>query len=430
MPLEAVAQDWLGSWNETPGWLDDRERSEGRGFRAGDLELHPGLGVEGGWDSNIYFSESSPVDSALLRVSPHLLVSTIGADRLEESGNKELPSIIFKGGVNGAFYHYFENNTRDNMSAGATMDLTLNPGRIFSVDFHERFLRSIRPFTQAINSASPYNFARDRNNVGVDAILSSRGGVLTGRLGYDFGFDYFEEQLFRFGTNLRHDIHGSMSWSFLPHTSIVYEASLDIQDYTDANSGAATTLLSDNQRFRTRLGLNGALTQRLSFSIFGGYSVGFYEVAEEFNSLIAQAELRYKLFENVKLTLGYDREYYSSFLGNFYRSDRGYFNVNTIVAGRLMLGLQADLAYLDYGQALAPDGSFVGDSPDRKDVRASGKLFAEYRVKDWWAFSGSLAYLGTFTDFRYVVDQGTTGTFLDPARFSKFEAWLGTRVFF
>src|SRR5436190_14311003 len=34
------------------GWLADRRYTEGTGIRAGDLELHPGIGGEIGYDSN------------------------------------------------------------------------------------------------------------------------------------------------------------------------------------------------------------------------------------------------------------------------------------------------------------------------------------------------------------------------------------------
>ena len=34
------------------GWLSDRKYSEGIGIKAGDFEIHPGIGGEAGFDSN------------------------------------------------------------------------------------------------------------------------------------------------------------------------------------------------------------------------------------------------------------------------------------------------------------------------------------------------------------------------------------------
>lgn len=40
------------------GWLKDRRYQEGAGIRAGNLELHPGVGGEIGYDSNWFLRTS------------------------------------------------------------------------------------------------------------------------------------------------------------------------------------------------------------------------------------------------------------------------------------------------------------------------------------------------------------------------------------
>ena len=49
-----------GSSSSGGGWLADRDSTQGPGFRVGDLELHPGIGVEVGYDSNLYYSDDNP----------------------------------------------------------------------------------------------------------------------------------------------------------------------------------------------------------------------------------------------------------------------------------------------------------------------------------------------------------------------------------
>ena len=74
---------------EAQAWLADRSRAQGPGIRLGDFELHPGIGVEVGWDSNLYLTEDRPrpgnpynhVDTGILRVTPHLLFSTTTGQR-------------------------------------------------------------------------------------------------------------------------------------------------------------------------------------------------------------------------------------------------------------------------------------------------------------------------------------------------------------
>ena len=120
----------LPSLVEAQAWLDDRARTEGPGFRLGDLELHPGLGVEVGWDSNLYYSDDDaalpPVDTGILRATAHLMVSTRGQQRREEgeAGGAEgaaapQPTIAFRGGLSGSFYYFFADEDRTNMELDA-----------------------------------------------------------------------------------------------------------------------------------------------------------------------------------------------------------------------------------------------------------------------------------------------------------------------
>src|SRR5262245_17946069 len=82
-------------------WLKDRRYGEGMGIRAGDFELHPGIGGEFGYDSN-YFLRSpndvpKPVDTLRLRIAPSFSVATAGVERRDgEGGAPELPKVAFR----------------------------------------------------------------------------------------------------------------------------------------------------------------------------------------------------------------------------------------------------------------------------------------------------------------------------------------------
>src|SRR5271165_6137809 len=73
----------------SPAWLGDRRYNEGIGVRTGDLELHPGLAGEVGYDSNFFLRSTQQgvangppvaptVPSAVVRITPSLYLSTIG----------------------------------------------------------------------------------------------------------------------------------------------------------------------------------------------------------------------------------------------------------------------------------------------------------------------------------------------------------------
>jgi hypothetical protein len=73
LPIPAQAQQWLS----------DRRFGEGIGLRVGDLELHPAIGAEFGYDSNYFQRDDSEgvIDAYRLRITPSLSLSTLGSQR-------------------------------------------------------------------------------------------------------------------------------------------------------------------------------------------------------------------------------------------------------------------------------------------------------------------------------------------------------------
>ena len=179
---------------------------------------------------------------------------------------------------------------------------------------------------------------------------------------------------------------------------------------------------------RTRVGLNGAFTNRLSLSLMVGYAAGWFNEGDDFDSFVAQAELRWQAGSTVKFALGYDRNFAASYIGNFVRNDRGYINAQMLLGGSFSIGAEASLALADFGTPTAPDGTALGNG-ERSDIRLITSLFAEYRATNWLGINGTLRYTGDFTDYEYRLST-VTGTILDPAGFDKVEAWLGVRAFY
>lgn len=437
------------SVGEAQAWLSDRSRAEGPGFRIGDFELHPGLGVEIGYDTNLYYTaDDSPVysarDTAILRATAHLLFSTRGAQRAaegESGGGSEQeespsqPSVVFRGGLSGAFYHFFADNGRTNMEVDAQLALGILPGRTFSLDITEDFGRSIRPFTE--NSAIAASYARIQNNAGIRANFATSGDVLKVAVGYNFGLDYFEDALFQYGNNFRHTISLSETFRFLPQTAIIHDTNFVVGTYFTDPAMVTSPMVNDGYMLRTRVGLNGAFTPEFSVLAMVGYAAGFFETRlpgtfdQEYDSIVAQIEARWQIERNARLIFGYDRDFRPSFIGNWYRQDRGYAQFQYLIGGAFLLGVEASVGGYGFGQIADTTGAMVGMTYTRSDVRVTARLFGEYRVTDWLGINGTLAYTGNFTDYIYnVEDMGGGGIVPVPGGFNKFEMWLGARVFY
>ena len=71
------------------GFNADRASNEGPGFKAGRLVLHPGLSLEGGYDSNVFLENTNEEDSFLLRLEGYLDVATGGSQRQSQGESNE-----------------------------------------------------------------------------------------------------------------------------------------------------------------------------------------------------------------------------------------------------------------------------------------------------------------------------------------------------
>ncbi len=415
-----------GAEAQSAGWLADRKRAEGPGFRVGNLELHPGAGLEGGYDTNVFLHDANPVGSPLLRLTVHLLASTLGPQRMQDEADgpegKARRSIAFRGGVSASLYHYFSTNVRTNVEGDASLDLTINPDGVFQLKLHENFGRTVRPFTDS--GASSYG--RNRNVAGLDLGLQSRGGVFRGALGYRFDYEFFDADSFRGFDSATHRGVARTSWRFLPFTAFVHETDVKIRSY---NGSRGSALLPDGIVLTSRLGINGALSRTFSFGALVGYSAGFFEQADEYETLVGRLEARLQPNDRLRWSVGYDRSADYSYLGNFRLLDKGYTNLSLLFGGAMLLGLEGSVGYERTGTALATDGSPLGSAPQRTGLRASASLFGEYRVKDWLAFNLSAGWQGFFTD--YVYRSLGMRPLPDPSgAFQRFDVWGGVRVFY
>ncbi len=411
--------------------LPDRIADEGPGFKTGRFVLHPGVAVEGGYDSNVFFENSNPEDSFILRATGYLDFATTSPERRDEGESKKADpqKITFRGGLGGTYYHYFNSRVGDNVGADAHFDFAYNPSRVFSLQVRDTFRRTIRPFSNP-NTATgeTISYGRNINDAAIDFVGRSRSEVLEGRVGYKNIVEFFDSNLYQYGDNMTHRVPAQLSWRFFPSSAIVYDFDYTNQRYLNPDLVALSpTVLSDNNRVRSQLGYNGALTNTLSLTAFVGYAVGFYEVLQDFDDVTARVEARWTPRPTIYLGGGYYRDIVPSFIGNFTVMNRLYIDSLFTVAGALMIGLDAWVSFDKSGLALSPDGSFLGTEPERKDIRTRIALRGEYRFTAWLALLAEVAYLADFTDFEYV---GFV-PLLDPSgEYQKVEAWIGLRLFY
>src|SRR5690606_11810828 len=330
----ALALTCARSAHAQQAWLGDRRIGEGIGIRVGDLELHPGIAAEGGYDSN-YFQradDEAPVIAAWrLRITPSLSLSTLGPQRLGANPGAP-PALRFRATAFAAYNELFAANPdfsddvsdQRHVDLGGSLDLDIAPERPLGADLYASYIRIGEP-----SNLPTEDFAFDRGTVRGGAGITFRpgGGLFEWRFGYEARYNYFEAQAYRDLDNLQHSFNTRGRWRFLPRTALVYDGAYTLIRYTQRD----VVRPENGELLRSRVGLSGLITNRFAFLGMIGWVASFYDaVPENANTLIAHAEARYFVMPQPTLdpsaaglglssiAAGYLRDVSNAYLSSFY----------------------------------------------------------------------------------------------------------------
>jgi hypothetical protein len=204
--------------------------------------------------------------------------------------------------------------------------------------------------------------------------------------------------------------------------------------------------MSDSTPLRSRLGLSGLITDRMALTLMAGWGASFYSTApkagsQDFDSVIGQAELRYFLTGAApeagtqapamsSFAIGFTRDFYNSYLGNWYERDRGYVSVNALIAQVFFLGIDAGAAYIKYSNAADRNtGNSLGGPASPVVTRIDATLFAEYRIKDWLGINATFQYLGDIASSSQSLTYPGLPAAV-PLKFNRIQALGGVRAMF
>ncbi len=424
------------------GWLKDRRYAEGIGYRLGDMELHPGLAGEFGYDSNMFLraDNENVVDVWRIRVTPSLSLSTLGEQR---RGGGPAPKVTFSAGAAATYNEYIdasgsEENVSDfrNLGANANAALTINPagpvgGRLFG-----DVIRTVQP-----SNLSDTSFAYNRLYLrgGTELMWLPGGGLFDWRLGYDYGTELFEESRFESLNNGTHTIGTRGRWRFLPKTALLFDATHSFVHYSDPGD---SRYLLDSSPIRARIGLNGLLTNHVALMAMAGWGASFYKAGdvpvENYDGPIGQVQLTFfptpapALSDSSKdvsltlskITLGYHRDFQNSYFGGYYTRDRGHLNLSYFFAGRVLVVGEGGVARVGFPNLYYADGTPRTGSFN--ETRYDASLFAEYRVIESVGINATVSY--DKNDSINLPADATTGD-TDNLSYDRVQAFVGARWF-
>ncbi|WP_437924463.1 hypothetical protein WMF37_36380 [Sorangium sp. So ce291] len=445
-PALALAQD--------QPWLKDRRYTEGIGIRAGDLELHPGVAAEFGYDSNFFRRDEEdraggddigPVGSLRLRITPSFSLSTLSQQRQEVTPDAPPPDVEFRGGISATYDEFFpvsgtetgQERLSQQRNIGGLLDanLTILPRRPWSAILDASLGRTIASSDLGISNQS---FRRIHAEAGAELVWTPGGGLFDWRLGYRFLGTFFEVDEYEGLTNLHHMIRTRGRWRFLPRTALIYDASLGFVDYPNPTSQ------NSSHPLRAQLGINGLVTSSFGLLAMAGWGASFYTptsdtaVVNDFDSVIGQLELKWFLTPNPgtdpaaatlalsSLSAGFTRDFHDSFLASYYERNRGYLKLTYFFGGRFLLIADGGVAAHVYPEIPESNQSLLAGVAPWTDIRIDASLFGEYRIGDSLGINSTLRYGNNISSTALTTLGTTVPNYLG---WQQFEAYLGVRWF-
>jgi hypothetical protein len=444
------------------GWLADRRYSEGPGIRTGDLELHPGIGGEVGYDSNWFMRTHQsgaingapllpPAGTAVFRVTPSFYVSTLGQQRLDPAGfgKAEPRAFAFRAGISATARAFLgsEMSQQHNVSLASDARFDINQGKPIGFAVFGGYSRLIQPQVLADPNLS---FNRSDLRGGGELVGIPGGGALDLRAGYLANASLFEETSGVPYSSITHELSIKNRWRFRPRTAFFTDTTLRFISYP--NAARALNFLNGSSPVRTRFGMSGLVTERFSTLLAIGYGASFFDQPEnpstaQFDSVIGQAEGTYHLTPGgtgseeagqttpvlSTLTLGFLRDFQPSLLGTFFSSNKGYGRLEYWFGGRTMVRVEAYGDHVSFPPVyLNSDTGPVQATTKFANFRIGGSLFAEYRLSSSFGLNASVDYYQVFSDTKIPAGVSTPGTsagFFD-LNVRRLQVFTGVRYFF
>lgn len=379
----------LGSLNAQAQFNAPIRYNEGPGVKLSDsLVFHPGIALEGRYDSNVFYSEDGIEGAPYLRVLGHLDLATLPPQRLTDGdGKKSDPTVAFRLSTAVGYREYLHDSDsvkqQRALEVDAGLDLTLFPAGMFSFTIADKFARTVT----ARNSIVRSTFARDTNRATARLKLAPGGGRLAFALSYSLNLDLFEDSDLAFANRLFHEIALNAKWRLLPKTAVMLDVTQQIYSYYDRTGGVAGSIgytNNDSYPLRIYAGFGGLFTPSLSFLVKAGYGNGFYDNDDSYNMLLALAELGYRFSPVAKLRLGFDHNFQDSIFGNYFTDEKIYVNYDHMIAARFLIHVAADYRYRNYDGF--PDGlTDSGGAPidDLKSHLVSVGLGFDWQILEW-----------------------------------------------
>lgn len=403
---------------------------EGPGVKVGEgTVLHPTAGLETGFISNVFYENTDPQGSGVLRVLAQLGISSLGGARLDPNSGGIGPSddddqtkgvdqgsLRYDASVRLAYDQMLSNNSTINstggLSAGVMVRGMVAPNDPLSFGFHEDFARLIR----AANFETTIDENRDINNLDLTLLYHPKGHTLSGYLYYANTIDVFESDDPNYPDRFLNRIGVHPMWRWLPQTLVWGDLSQGL--VTGIGSRMASQEKPTSYPLRAVVGISSLISLKTTVSADAGYTNGFYSRGPSWSSPHIDATVGYHYSPLGRVGIGYSLFYQDSVNANFYRDH--------------LLRLYWAQGFEPFVLVVAPELHFreyngvniTGAPPVRDDVIAAVVAGLHYTYRNWLAATIDYRFTTVQTDYRYM---DATGGLVNPS-YVRHELLAGLRI--
>jgi hypothetical protein len=389
----ASAQDVTIGYQGLP-YKSSGESNTGIQLSEGVL-LHTGIGVEAGYDTNVFYAPASPpvgppIGSSIVRVMP--FAELTNATRTGPV-SRDL-SYDLRAGLQYRYYGSNDPNVMKFRSAwmpNAGLSLSTGGGQQFGFGVADVFARTEdAPYQTQLGTVNN-PLTHNNNQASIEGRWAPGGGRLTSLLRYTNMIDVYDSP-YTYANDVVNTLTLDVAWKWLPKTAIFldvqqgYTAYFNNATTTDPVTGATIPAKSSSFPFTATAGLRGLLTAKTSALVSLGYTNGFYSTGAStggwLGSTTAKVELTVQLTQLSRAIVGFQHAFANAVISSFSYNETAYASYIQQIAGRLALDLSGRYQYISY------QGTFVDAMENgRVDNTVLVGASLDYFLRNW-------AYLG------------------------------------
>jgi hypothetical protein len=374
--------------------------------------LHTGIGVEAGYDTNVFFAPTNLVGSSIFRFMPYAEITN--ATRTGPV-TKEL---TFDARAGLQYRHYGNSEVsstyRDAWNPNAGLSLGLG-GAQFGFGVADVFARiEDAPYAGGAGVGGVPTTAaieRTNNQASIEGRWSPGGGRLTGLLRFTNMVNIYDDNgpgSYNYANAMTNTLMLDAAWKWLPKTAIFLNISQGYVSYLN-QSAATNANLANSYPLYVTTGLRGLLTERTSAVLTVGYVNGFYSHGESTSGFLGSTYLDLaftaRLTQLSRAVVGFRHDFLNSVISNFAYEETAYASYVQQIAGRLGLDLSGRYAYISYQGDPGDPTQVAPGGGNRVDNYFQIGATLDYFLRNW-------AYLGvgySFLDNRSNVRDPVTG---------------------